>query len=138
MAVGFVVVLTAPVAWAARRWTRPVPLPAPLPPQRVEANEVDQSAMVPRVSVGKEDAAPQLVTWRAGNSYALVALNGTSAIRARTSKTAVASVRYAKTKILHFDARQTGTRSGVFTVQLGYRLGGAGLSPVGSVRAVCR
>src|SRR3954466_15144917 len=100
MAVLLAAVLAAPAS-AAPPWTAPVPLPAPLPPQRVEANEVDQSAPVPRVSVGKEEAGPQLVTWRAGNTYALVALNGSSAIRARTSKTAVASVRYATTKVLH-------------------------------------
>src|SRR4051812_49815381 len=78
----------------------------------------------------------QLVTWRSGNARALVALNGSAAIRARTSKTAVASVRYARTRILHFDAGRVGVYAGFPTVQLGYRLGRADLSSFGSERTI--
>jgi hypothetical protein len=119
---------------AAPAAAAPVELPVPLPPPRVEANEVDQAALVPRVSVG--DGGLQLVTWRSGNARALVALNGSAVIRARTSKTAVASVRYARTRVLHLDARRLGAYRGFPTVQLGYRLGKADLSNFGSEREI--
>src|SRR3954452_14573326 len=122
MGVALALVVAAP-AGAAPPWTAPAQLPVPLPPPRVEANEVGQAALVPRVSVG--EGGLQLVTWRSGNARALVASNGSAAIRARTSQTAVASVRYARTRILHFDARRVGSWAGFPTVQLGYRLGPA-------------
>jgi hypothetical protein len=57
-------------------------------------------------------------------------------IRARTSKTAVASVRYARTRVQHLDARRLGAYRGFPTVQLGYRLGKADLSNFGSEREI--
>src|SRR4051794_16631016 len=57
----FLVLAGAASAAAAAPWTPPVVIPAADGPPRVEANEIDQSLLVPRVSAGKELAGPQLV-----------------------------------------------------------------------------
>src|SRR4051812_31720782 len=98
--------VAVPEASAAPPWTAPVIIGGTGAPPRVEANEIDQSVLVPRMSAGKELAAPQLVQWRgAEDGRVLVALNGTHTIRVRTSSVNVASSRYAGSRILHLDAR---------------------------------
>src|SRR4051812_13832780 len=110
--------LAAPAA-AAPPWTTPVAIPGTNAPPRVEANDLDQAALVPRISAGKFLAAPQLVQWRSANdSRVLVALNGQQTIRVRTSSFNVASSRYATSRILHFDAKVV-DRSNLERKQLG-------------------
>lgn len=121
-------------AQAAPPWSPPVPLPVTDLPPRVEANELDQAGLLPHLSAGKFQAAPQLVWWRGGeDSRVLVAMNGTQTLRVRTSRSAVASSRYAQSRVLTLDAR-TPDRSNLERKQLGYRIGDAALASLGSVR----
>ena len=100
----------------------------------MEANEIDQAVLMPRVSAGKMGAAPQLVQWRGGaDGRVLAALNGTQTLRVRTSSINVASSRYAVSRILHFDARIV-DRDNLERKQLGYRIGSADLSSFGTER----
>src|SRR5215204_3982193 len=59
-------VLVAAPAHAAPPWSAPAAIPAADPPSRVEANEVDQAELVPRVSAGVR--GPLLATWRGGEA----------------------------------------------------------------------
>ena len=98
--------VAAAPAQAAPPWSPPVAIAVADAPPPVEANEIDQSVLVPRVSAGKLGAAPQLVQWRGGaDGRVLAALNGTRTLRVRTSSMNVASSRYAVSRILHLDAR---------------------------------
>ena len=118
-----VAVVAAAPAHAAPPWSPPVAIPAADAPPRVEANEIDQSVLIPRVSAGKMGAAPQLVQWRGGaDGRVLVALNGTQTLRVRTSSMNVASSRYAISRILHLDARIVDRRN-LERKQIGYRVG---------------
>jgi hypothetical protein len=133
MAVVIAVGAAAPAA-AAPPWTAPVAIGASDAPPRVEANELDQSQLVPRISAGKELAGPQLVQWRGGgDGRVLVALNGQQTIRVRTSSFNVASSRYAVSRVLHFDAKVV-DRSNLERKQLGYRIGSADLATFGRER----
>jgi hypothetical protein len=123
-------------AHAAPPWSAPAPIPVTDLPPRVEANELDQAGLLPHVSGGKLEAAPQLVWWRGGEgSRVLVALNGTQTLRVRTSRSAVAASRYAQSRVLTLDARIP-DRSNLERKQLGYRIGDARLSALGSVRKI--
>lgn len=128
--------LAAPAA-AAPPWSSPVGVDAP-PAPRVEANQVDQAGLVPRVSAGT--GGTQLAAWPTasfaalGEPRVLAALDGTRPVRVRTSQLAVASSRYARTWIAHLDAKRVGDYRGFPTVQLGYRLGKADLSRFGDGR----
>lgn len=133
--VGMAIALCTPAA-AAPPWTPPVAIGGVFPPPRVEANDLDQAGLLPHVSAGKFLAAPQLVWWRAGeDSRVLVALDGTRTLRVRTSRTAVASSRYATSRVLTLDARIS-DRGNLERKQLGYRIGDARLERVGSVREI--
>jgi hypothetical protein len=113
-----------------------VAIPVADPPPRVEANELDQAGLLPHLSSGKFLAAPQLVWWRGGeDSRVLAALDGTRTLRVRTSRSAVASHRYATSRVLHLDARIV-DRSNLERKQLGYRIGDAGLERFGTVREI--
>src|SRR3954470_20226169 len=93
MALALALAVAAP-ANAAAPWTTPVTIPAGDGPPRVEANETDQSQLVPRISEGKALAGPQLVQWRGANDgRVLAALNGQQTLRVRTSSFNVASSR---------------------------------------------
>lgn len=127
-----VAVMAAAPAQAAPPWSPPVVIPAADAPPRVEANDIDQAVLVPRVSAGKFGAAPQLVQWRgSADSRVLAALNGTSTLRVRTSSINVASSRYAASRILHLDAKIV-NRSDLERKQLGWRAGSADLSSFGT------
>ena len=120
------VLAVAAPAHAAPPWSAPVAIPVADPAPRVEANDLDQAGLVPHVSAGKFQAGPQLVWWRGGeDSRVLVALNGTQTLRVRTSRSAVASSRYAQSRVLTLDARIP-DRSNLERKQLGYRIGDAG------------
>src|SRR5690242_20653465 len=101
-----VAVTAAAPAYGAPPWSPPVAIPASDAPPRVEANEIDQSVLIPRVSAGKLGAGPQLVQWRGGaDGRVLVALDGTRTLRVRSSSINVASSRYATSRVLHLNAR---------------------------------
>ncbi len=130
------VLAVAAPAHAAPPWSAPVAIPVADPAPRVEANDLDQAGLVPHVSAGKLQAAPQLVWWRGGeDSRVLVALDGTRTLRVRTSRSAVAASRYAQSRVLTLDARIP-DRSNLERKQLGYRIGDAGLQSLGSVREI--
>lgn len=122
-------------ASAAPPWSAPTGIDAPRAP-RVDANEIDQAELVPRVSVGT--GGLQLASWRAAGSASrvFVALDGSRTVRVRTSRVAAASSRYARTRILHLDAKRVGAYHGFPTVRLGYRVGNADLSRFGADGAI--
>jgi hypothetical protein len=127
-----VAVMAAAPAQAAPPWSPPAVIPASDAPPRVEANDIDQAVLVPRVSAGKFGAAPQLVQWRGtADGRVLAALNGTTTLRVRTSSINVASSRYAVSRILHLDAK-IGDRSNLERKQIGWRAGSADLSSFGT------
>jgi hypothetical protein len=128
-----IVAALPPAASAAPPWSAPAPIAAP-PGPRVEANRLEQADLVSRISVGT--AGTQLATWPSGESRVLVALDGARTVRVRTSRVVAASSRYARTRILHFDAKRVGDYRGFPTVQLGYRVGRADLSSFGSSRTI--
>ena len=133
MAVALGLMLAAP-ATAAPPWSAPAVIPGTNSPPRVEANDIDQGVLVPRISSGKLGAGPQLVQWRGPeDGRVLVALEGAATLNVRTSSFNVASSRYATSRILHFDAKIV-DRDNLERKQLGYRIGSANLASFGSER----
>ena len=63
---GVIALVAAVPAAAAPPWSAPAVIPGTDAPPRVEANELDQSVLVPRITSGKLGAGPQLVQWRGG------------------------------------------------------------------------
>lgn len=132
--VGAVIVgATVPgAAAAASPWSEPVPIGGPAAP-RLAPTWVEQGATVPHVSAGTSGA--QLATWpttspvEGRGAQVIAALDGGRILRVRTSTSVVDSARYGRDRILHLVAQRRGTK-----VQLGYRLGSADLSSLGSVR----
>ena len=91
---------------------------------------------MPRVTSGKLGAGPQLVQWRgAEDGRVLVALEGATTLKVRTSSFNVASSRYATSRILHFDAKIV-DRDNLERKQLGYRIGSADLASFGTERTL--
>jgi hypothetical protein len=126
-------------ASAAPPWTAPVALNAP-PSPRVEANQLAQAELVPRLSAGS--AGLQLASWWSAGETAgagtriFVALDGDRTVRVRSSRVVAASSRYARTRILHLGAKRVGDYRGFPTVRLGYQVGTADLSSFGATRAL--